>query len=98
MLFGMVYALRNPTEQTDRRTLNLFTNWTPPEGFEFKSHYEFSNGSGCMGTVEVASAEAMHEAVAPYRDTLEFKISPVVEVSVAVPILQKAQGWADSIG
>jgi len=97
MLFGMIYTLRNPTEQTDRRTLNLFTNWTPPQGFAFKSHYEFSDGSGGMGTVEVASPEAMYEAVAPYRDTLEFKMSPVVEVSVAVPILQKAHAWADSI-
>ena len=50
-----------------------------------------------MATVEVASPEAMYETTAPYRDILEFKIVPVVEMSVAVPILQKAQAWADSI-
>ena len=97
MLFGMIYSLRNPTEKTDRRGINLFANWTPPQGFEFKSHYEFSDGSGGMATVEVASPEAMYETTAPYRDILELKIVPVVEMSVAVPILQKAQAWADSI-
>ena len=90
MLFGMIHTLRNPTEQTDRRTLNLFTNWTPPQGFEFKSHYEFSDGGGGMATVEVTLPEAMYEAIAPYRDTLEFKLVPIVEVSVADPILQEA--------
>tara|TARA_B100001013_G_scaffold289372_1_gene189154 strand:- start:19 stop:141 length:123 start_codon:yes stop_codon:yes gene_type:complete len=39
----------------------------------------------------------MYEAIAPYRDILEFKLVPIVEVSVAVPILQKAKTWAGSI-
>jgi hypothetical protein len=97
MLFGMVYNFRNPTEQVDRRALNLFTNWTPPQGFEIKTHYEFSDGSGGMATVEVASPEAMYEAAAPYRSLIEFKLVPIVEVSVAIPILQKGHAWGDSI-
>ena len=98
MIFGMIYSFRNPTEQIDRRAINLFTNWTPPQGFEFKSHHEFSDGSGGMATVEVSSPEAMYEAVAPFRGFAEFKLVPVVEVSVAIPIVQKAHAWADSIG
>jgi hypothetical protein len=50
-----------------------------------------------MATVEVASPEAMSEAIAPYRDTLEFKLVPIVEVSVAVPTIQTAQVRADPI-
>ena len=51
-----------------------------------------------MATVEVASPEAMYEAIAPFRSFAQFKLVPVVEVSVAVPILQEAQTWVDSIG
>lgn len=97
MLFGMVYTLRNPTEQTDRRGINLFTNWTPPQGVEFQAHYEFADGSGGMATLQVASAEALYEATAPFRDIVEFKLVPVVEISVAIPLVQKTQAWADSI-
>ena len=97
MQFGMVYTLRNTTEANDRRLLNLFTNWTPPQGFEFKSHHEFGDGTGGMAIVEVSSPEAMYEATAPFRDFVDFKLSPVVEISVAVPLVLKAQAWANSV-
>ena len=97
MQFGMVYTLRNTTEATDRRLLNLFTNWTPPGGFEFKSHHEFADGTGGIALLEVSSPEAMYEAIGPYRDFIDFKVSPVVEISAAVPLILKAQAWADSI-
>jgi hypothetical protein len=50
MLFAVVYTNKsNLTEATDKRTFDLFTNWKVPEGFEFKSHYAFADGSGGVG-------------------------------------------------
>ena len=97
MLFGMVYNIRNATEATDRRTLKLFTNWTPPNGWEWKSLYEFADGSGGIATLEVTSSEVMYEGTATFRGVVDFRISPVVEIEAAIPILQKSQAWADSI-
>ena len=40
MLFAGTYTLRPTTsEASSKRSLQLFTNWTPPTGFAFKSHY-----------------------------------------------------------
>jgi hypothetical protein len=37
MLFGVLYSPRdNVTEETQKRGLRLFTNWSPP--FEFKAN------------------------------------------------------------
>lgn len=36
MLFGMVYTRRNTTEDNDKRTLALFTSWTPPQSLTLR--------------------------------------------------------------
>ena len=42
MLFAVTWTTRgNTSEERDRRTLKLFTNWTPPAGFEFKGFYDY---------------------------------------------------------
>jgi uncharacterized protein DUF3303 len=39
MLFAVHYTARDVTEEKEKRSLNLFTNWKPPAGYEFKAHY-----------------------------------------------------------
>ena len=97
MLFGVVYTFRNATEEREKRGLQLFTNWTPPQGFEFKAHYALADGSGGIAIVEASSSEVMYEANAPFTGFIDFKISPVVDMSAAVPILQKTNAWRDSV-
>ena len=97
MLFGVIYTFRNATEESEKRGLQLFTNWTPPQGFEFKSHYACADGSGGIAIVEASSPEAIYEANTPFTSFVDFKISPIVEISAAVPILQKTNAWRDSV-
>ena len=42
MLFLAVYKFHNPSEELDKRTLKLPTNWQPP--FEFKGHWARGDG------------------------------------------------------
>src|SRR3954469_16864579 len=46
MLFSLVYTARDVTEESQKRSLNLFTNWKPPAGYEFKAHSPLADGTG----------------------------------------------------
>lgn len=98
MLFAIVYTNRNnSTEATDKRTLDLFTNWKLPPGFEFKAHYAFADGSGGIGIAEASSAAALYEAHVPWVPFLDFKTIPIVEIGEAVAIQQRSNAWRDSV-
>lgn len=97
MLFAVIYTARDLTEEQERRSLTLFTNWKPPSGYEFKAHYAFADGSGGIGLVEATSAAALLEAHTPWVAFFAFKTLPLVEVTESVPISQKVLRWRDSI-
>jgi hypothetical protein len=94
MLFGVIYTERNPSEDAQKRSLQLFTNWQPP--IEFKHHWALAAGGG-MAVIESDSAAAIVEAVAPYTPFFHFRVEPVVSIEEAVPILMKANAWRDSV-
>jgi uncharacterized protein DUF3303 len=96
MLFGVLYSPRdNVTEETQKRGLQLFTNWSPP--FEFKANYSRGDGKGGIAIVETDSVEAIIEGIAPWVPFFEFEVTPVMDIQAAVPALQRAQDWRDSV-
>ena len=98
MLFAISFTPRpGASEERDKRTINLFTQWKPPAGYEFKSFYDYADGDGGIAIVEASSTEAMLEAHAPWATFFEFRIRPLVEVDKATAILQKSNAWRDSI-
>lgn len=97
MLFAVVYVGRQDSEERGKRRLNLFKNWTPPAGFVFKSHYWYTDGSGGVALVDVASPEAMLEALGPFQAFNDFKVMPVVDAAAGVPIVDKTHKWRSSI-
>jgi hypothetical protein len=97
MLFAVIYTARDVTEEQEKRSLQLFTNWKPPAGYEFKAHYAFVDGSGGVGLAEANSAAALLEAHAPWVPFFNFKTVPVVEITESVPIAQKVLRWRDSV-
>lgn len=99
MLFAVTWVNRGGmSEERDRRTLKLFTNWQPPAGFEFKGFYDYVDGNGGVAIAETSSAEVMLEAFAPWSTFFEFTVKPIVPTDKSVPILQKGIAWRDSIG
>jgi hypothetical protein len=97
MLFALTYIARNSTEKKEKRSLNLFTHWKPPAGYEFKSHYSLADGTGGIAIVEASSTAAILEAHAPWGPFFDFKIVPIVEIEKAVPVFQRVQAWRESI-
>lgn len=97
MLFALTWVSAGSGEERDKRTLKLFTNWTPPSGFEFKGFYDYADGNGGIAIVEASSAEAILEATAPWAAFFTFQIRPIVPADKAVGIFQKAVAWRDSV-
>ena len=99
MLFAITYTPRpGLTEERDKRTLKLFSNWRPPAGVEFKGFYDYADGNGGIAIVETASAELLLETTAPWATFFEFAIKPIVAVEKSTAIFEKGIGWRDSIG
>ena len=97
MLLAVTYKPKdNVTEESEERSLQLFTNWTPPAGFEFKAHYVTGSGKG-IAIVEADSALAVLEAMAPFGPHLDFDSEPCADISDSVPISQKAYAWRASV-
>jgi len=98
MLFGVTWVpTSGPSEERDKRTLKLFSNWRPPAGVEFKAFYDYADGNGGIAIVEADSAEALLETTAPWSAFFAFTTRPVVPSEKASPIFEKAIGWRDSI-
>ncbi len=96
MQFGFIYKVRDSvSEEDDKRTLELFTNWEPP--FAFQSHWAFCDGSGGFGVVETDSPAAIMEGISPWIAYFDFEVTPVLPIEEAVPIFMKVNAWRDSV-
>ena len=78
------------------RTLEVFSRWTPPEGFEFKGLWARPDGGGfCV--CETSSAEVLYEATAPWSGAfLDYDIVPIVDMERAVEIANSAIAFRNS--
>ncbi len=97
MLFVTTYTPKpNLGHQDEKRLLQLFAKWTPPEGSEITQHYAFAGGGG-VTIGESESAAALLEALAPFSEFFDFQPHPAVEIVEAVGILGKVIAWRDSL-
>lgn len=96
MLFAAIYTNKpTQTEESDKRSLQLFTSWTPP--FEFKAHYARGDGNGGIAIFEAADALTVVEGIAPWGPFFDFEVTPVVDIADAVPVFMKVNAWRDSV-
>ena len=95
MLFAAIYTLRSPSEESERRSLQLFTSWQPP--FEFKAHYARGDGEGGIAIFEADSAAQVVEGISPWAPFFKFEVTPVVPIEDAVPVFMKNNAWRDSV-
>jgi hypothetical protein len=92
--FAVIYKERNPSEEGDRRVLQLFSQWEPP--FTFVHHYAKASGGG-IAIIEADTAASVIEGISPWLAFLEFEVSPAVPIEEAVPIFAKTNDWRDSV-
>jgi hypothetical protein len=98
MLSGVTWTARDEwSEAQQTRALQVFSNWQPPDGFEFKAFYVTADGSGGMAIVEVTSPAVLLEATAPFTPFFAYTQLALVEVPEAVAIFQRVIAWRDSV-
>ena len=98
MLFAVNYTSQSHGDEAlDKRTVKLLAAWKPPAGFDMKSWYDYADGSGGIAIVDVASAEVLLEALAPWSTFVTFSVKPLVSVEVSTPLFEKGVAWRDSV-
>lgn len=95
MLFLAIYRVHHSSENNQKRSTTLFTNWKPP--FEFKAHYARADGNGGVAIVEAADASSVLEGISAWTPFFDFEVTPAVDIQDAVPIFMRVNAWRDSV-
>ena len=98
MLFHVTWDFVDTSEEAVRRNLAFFSQWKPPEGFEFQGFWGFADGSGGVAIVEVDSATTLARTTAPFTPWLRFTATPILPVEASATIAGEAVAARDSVG
>ena len=96
MLFHVAWEFTDTSEAADKRSLEVFSKWQPPEGTEFKAFYGFADGTGGFAIIESDSAAALARASFPFTPWLRFTVRPILPVEEATAIVVEAIAFRDS--
>jgi hypothetical protein len=86
VLFHTTWEFRQNSEEAIQRNLAFFSQWKPPEGFEFKGFWGFADGSGGVAIVETDSAATLAKATSAFAPWLQFTTTPILPVEEASAI------------
>ena len=97
MLLHVEWDLTDQTEEGEKRSLSVFAEWKPPEGFEFQGFYAYADGRGGVAIVEAENEQAIARALAPWTPWLSFNVRPILDIEEGVAIAQEAIAFRDSV-
>ena len=98
MLFHVTWQFIDPTEEGQKRSLDVFSQWQPPAEAEFKGFYGFSDGRGGVAIIEADSAATIFETTAPWTPWLRFTVTPIVPIEQSTQIATAAMAFRDGVG
>ena len=71
MLFHVEWEFIDTSEAGEKRSLEVFSKWQPPEGAQFQAFYGYADGTGGFAIIEADSAAALAKASAPFTPLAE---------------------------
>ena len=95
MLFMVSWEFIDTSEAGEKRSLEVFGRWQPPEGADFQQFYGFADGTGGVAIVEVDSAATLAKAAAPFIPWLRFTAKPVLPIEESSAIAGEAIGFRE---
>jgi hypothetical protein len=98
MLFHVTWQFTDLSEEGQARSLQVFQNWQPAAGAEFKGFYGFADGSGGAAIIEVDSVQTLARVVAPFTAWMDFTTTPIMPIEEAAAIGGEAVEFRNSIG
>ena len=97
MLFHVTWQFIDPTEEGQKRTLDVFSQWQPPAGAEFQGFFGFADGTGGVALIEVDSAQTLARTIDPWTPWLRFETTPIIPIEESTVIATEAVAFRDSV-
>lgn len=91
MLFFVRYKEKaGYTHEDQKKQVNLWVNFQPPEGFDIQQIYALSGGAG-FALIEAPTAEILFDGLSLWAGVLlDYEIAPAAKVESAVESVNKA--------
>jgi hypothetical protein len=86
MLFCVRWEFTDRSEVGTARSLQVFSQWKPPDEAEFTGFFGFADGTGGVAMVEVDSAETLQRVIAPWTPWLSFDSRPIIPIETSAAI------------
>jgi hypothetical protein len=86
MLFMVMWEFIDTSEAGEKKSLEVFSRWQPPEGTDFQAFYGFADLSGGVAIVEAETLAALSQAAAPFVPWLRFTAKPILPVEESAAI------------
>src|SRR5688572_26734596 len=98
MLFHVEFSvIRGQGEEVQKRALQVFGAWQPPDGLEFKGFFGRADGSGGYAIVEADSEATILRSIAPFLTFNDFEVIPILPIEESTAILGEAIAFRDSV-
>jgi hypothetical protein len=97
MLFHVTWQFTDQSEEAERRSLAVFSQWQPPAGAEFQGFYGFVDGSGGVAIIEADSAATLARTTSPWTPWLTFAVTPIIPIEESAAIAQEGIDFRDSV-
>ena len=98
MLFHVTWEFIDTSEEGAGRSLQVFQNWQPPAGADFKGFYGFADNSGGVAIIEVDSLATLAKTTAPFIPWLRFAATPIMPIEEMAAISGEALAFIGGIG
>jgi Protein of unknown function (DUF3303) len=84
-------------EEATKRSLAVFSKWSPPSGVTFHQFVSRLDTGGGYAVVETDDPKLVAEGPAKFGPWFDFEVVPVVDITEAVPIAHEAIAFRDSV-
>lgn len=84
-------------EVAEKRSMDVFSKWTPPEGVTFHQFLARLDARGGYAVVESDNPMLVAEGPAKFAPWFDFEVTPVVDMAEAMSVAQEAIDFRDSI-
>jgi len=85
-------------EVAEKRSMDVFSKWTPPEGVTFHQFLARLDARGGFAVVETDDPMLVAEGPAKFAPWFDFEVTAVLDMVEAMTIAQEAIDFRDSIG
>ena len=86
MLFHVEWEFIDTSEEGEKRSLEVFSRWSPPEATQFQAFYGYADGTGGFAIVETDEAAALLQATVPFTPWLRFTMKAILPIQDSAAI------------